>query len=35
MEGMDILEAWKSIQNERQFLGEGFLSKFDLSSVKI
>lgn len=35
VERMDVLEAGKAIKNQRKLLGEGFLCKFDFSSVEI
>lgn len=35
MEGVDILEAREAIEDERELLGECFLSELDLSGVEI
>ena len=35
VEGMDVLQPREAVKNERKLLGEGFLCKFNLSSIEI
>lgn len=35
VEGVDVLQSWEAVKNERQLLREGFLCELDFPGIEI